>query len=177
MGGRAWDYYVLTKYGKHRKLAALQDKIAAAEAVEARLQLGITHRRLGKINVGKAHALHIDLTNLQSRKKFILAKQSLTSGDYSELKTIEKKMAKIKSQLGITRRRLGKINVGKAHALQIDLTNLQSRKKIILAKKNLTSGDYSELKTIEKKMAKIKSQLGITRRRLGKINVGKAHAL
>merc|ERR1712034_193081 len=97
-----------------------------------------------------------------------------------QLKSIERQMADIKTQLHMDRRRLAKLNVGQALQLQIDLTNLKTRKQQIvdsMATRPVTSFDddrSQQLKSIERQMADIKTQLHMDRRRLAKLNVGQA---
>merc|ERR1711964_876003 len=99
---------------------------------------------------GQAFQLEIDLTNLKTRKQQIvdsMATRPVTSFDddrSQQLKSIEKQMADIKTQLHMDRRRLAKLNVGQAFQLEIDLTNLKTRKQQIvdsMATRPVTSFD------------------------------------
>merc|ERR1711964_955585 len=77
------------------------------------------------------------------------------------------------------RRRLAKLNVGQALKLQIDLTNLETRKQRIVESMKIgppMSFDderLAQLTAIEQAMAEIKTQLHMGRRRLVKGNVAK----
>merc|ERR1712096_260669 len=91
----------------------------------------------------------------------------------AQLTAIEQAMAEIKTQLHMDRRRLAKLNVGQALKLQIDLTNLETRKQRIVESMKIgppMSFDderLAQLTAIEQAMAEI--HMG--RRRLVKGNV------
>merc|ERR1712000_238882 len=116
----------------------------------------IFRRRLAKLNVGHALQLGIDLTKLKTQKQQIV-----------------NDMADIKTQLHMDRRRLAEHNVGLE--LRDVLADLEKQKQhilLILRIRPWYSQYTPQLRSIEKEIARIKTQPHMDRRRLAEHNVG-----
>jgi ribosomal protein L29 len=139
------------------------------DMADIKTQLHMDRRRLAEHNVGLE--LRDVLADLEKEKKMILLimriRPEYTPQYAPQLGSIEKEIARIKTQLHMDRRRLAEHNVGLE--LRDVLADLEKQKQhilLILRIRPWYSQYTPQLRSIEKEIAHIKTQLHMDRRRL-----------